>query len=283
MTPIILHEEEVAGRNNSFNLHIGAISPVQALFGTVTHDVTSPGGDIYALFEAILGRAPDAVGFEYWTAQLQKGASLNSIAQALLGSAEYTAKFGAATQGDSSFVTWLYQNALQRHPDTAGLAVWDNALQQGENRPAIAVEIALSQEALGDLAPVFQGGVFVPNQGDADVARLYYAILGRAPNASGLALWEGDHANGDSLANISTDFINSAEYAGKFGAPNNAQFVNALYEGAFGRAPDPAGDQYWITALNQGTSRGTIATDIAESPEAMSHLAPQIELGLNVS
>jgi hypothetical protein len=277
----------VASDGSSFTLVLTPIFNIpsnQSLFGTVTHDVTSPGGEIYALYQTILGRAPDALGYESWTAQLQAGTSLNTIAQDLLGSSEYTSKYGSYTQSsDSSFVTQLYENGLHRAPDPSGLAAFDAALQPSENRPAIAVDIALSPEARGDLAPVFQAGFPVPSEADSEVARLYYAILGRAPDAAGLAAWESDHAHGDSLANIATDFINSAEYTAKFGAPNNAQFVNALYEGALGRAPDPAGSQSWISALNQGTSRGTIAADIAESPEAMSHLSPQIETGFKLT
>jgi hypothetical protein len=246
--------------------------------------VVSPGGDIYALYEAILGRAPDISGYESWTAALEGGASLDTIAQGLLSSPEYTAKYGSYTQSPgSSFVSDLYENALHRAPDPDGLASFDNALQQGASRPAIAVAIALSPEAQSHLAPVFQTGVFVPNEADAAVARLYYAILDRPPDAAGLALWENDLAHGDTLANIATDFLNSAEYAANFGTPSNAQFVTALYEGALGRAPEPAGEQAWLGALNQGVSRGTVAADIAESPEAVVRLAPQIEISFKLA
>ncbi|SEC97374.1 protein of unknown function [Rhizobiales bacterium GAS191] len=256
----------------------------QNLFGMVTHDVTSPGGDIYALYETILGRAPDALGYEFWTAQLEGGAPLTLIAQDFLASPEYTLKFGPFTQSsDSSFVDQLYQNGLHRHAEPAGLTYWDTQLGNGANsRPQTAVDIALSQEAQTDLAPVFQAGVFVPSQADAEIARLFYGVLGRAPDPNGLAYWENDFAQGDSLTKIASDFLNSAEYTQSFGTPNNTQFVNALYEGALGRSPDPMGGQYWINSLDQGASRASVAVNIAESPEAMSHLSSQIEAGFKI-
>jgi hypothetical protein len=276
---------------------VTAVTPVTqqsdpALFGTITHDVTSPGGDIYALYETILGRAPDALGFESWTAQFEAGTSLTTIAQDLLSSAEYTADYGPYAQSsNSAFVTQLYEDGLHRAPDPTGLADWDQALgayngigqSDGETRPQVAVDIALSTESQNDLAPTFQAGVFVPSQSDAEIARLYYGILDRAPDAAGLATWEAAFAGGLSLSSIAQDFLSSAEYTSRFGTPSNTQFVTQLYEGALGRAPDTSGLNGWVSDLNAGVSRATVALGIAESPEAMGHLASQIETGFKVA
>jgi hypothetical protein len=271
------------GTSNAVTFTVPSLSALN-LFGTVTHDVTSPGGDIYALYETILGRAPDVLSYEYWTAQFEGGAPITSIARDFLASDEYTSKFGPYTQSsDSGFVDQLYQNGLHRHAEPNGLAYWDTQLANGANsRPQTAVDIALSQESQNDLAPVFQAGVFVPSQADAEIARLFYGVLGRAPDPNGLAYWENDFAQGDSLTKIASDFLNSAEYTQNFGTPNNTQFVNALYEGALGRSSDPMGGQYWINSLDQGASRASVAVNIAESPEAMSHLSSQIEAGFKI-
>jgi hypothetical protein len=263
----------------------------QSLFGSVTHSVTSPGGDIYALYETILGRAPDPIGYEAWVAALDNGTSLTTIAQDLLSSAEYTADYGPYAQSsNSSFVTQLYEDGLHRAPDPTGLSGWDKVLQDyqmfgksdGASRAQVAVDIALSQESQNDLAPTFQAGVFVPSQTDAQIAQLYYGILDRAPDAGGLASWEVAVAQGMPLLQVAQDFLASPEYTAKFGNPSNAQFVTALYEGALGRAPDASGEQGWLGALNGGTSRAAVALGIAESPEATSHLASQIEVGFRI-
>jgi hypothetical protein len=258
----------------------------QALFGALTHDVTSPGGEIYALYETILGRAPDALGLEWFAAALNSGTPVTDIARTLLGSSEYTTEHGPfASSSDSSFVNQLYLEALHRPAEAAGLAFWDNALENDTSRAQVAADIALSPESQNDLAPIFtsNAGVFVPSQTDAEIARLYYAVLDRAPDTSGLRTFESAFAMGTPLTSIANAFIGSAEYASDFGSPSNAQCVTALYEGALGRAPDATGEQSWVNALNQGTSRATVAIDIAESPEAASHLLPQIETGFKLA
>jgi hypothetical protein len=145
------------GTSNAVAFTLGA-PPQQNLFGQVTHDVTSPVGDIYALYDAILGRAPDAPGFSAFVAALEAGTPPVGIAQSLLASPEFTSEFGTAyTQGsDTSFVDRLYENAFHRAPDAAGLAAWDHALASGASRAEVALDIALSPEHEGDLAPVFQ-------------------------------------------------------------------------------------------------------------------------------
>jgi hypothetical protein len=125
--------------------------------------------------------------------------------------------------------------------------------------------------------------VFVPSQSDAEVARLYYGVLDRPPDASGLAFWENAISQGTSITTIATDLINSPEYTTRFGSPSDAQFVNALYEGALGRPPDPLGELGFTTALSLGVSRGSVAVAISESPEAANHLSSQIETGFKIA
>ena len=73
--------------------------------------------------------------------------------------------------------------------------------------------------------------------------------------------------------------VRAPEYQGRFGGESNTQFVTALYEGALGRAPDPAGLDSWNAMLGSGTSRAQIAVDISESPEDNTHLASAIQNG----
>ena len=64
---------------------VDVFAPAQNLFGTITHDVTSVGGNVTALYETILGRAPDALGLENWTSLLNGGASTATVAQDFIG------------------------------------------------------------------------------------------------------------------------------------------------------------------------------------------------------
>ncbi|WP_407654565.1 DUF4214 domain-containing protein [Bradyrhizobium prioriisuperbiae] len=52
------------------------------LFGTTVHDVKSPGGAVYALYDAILDRTPDPLGFEGWVSAIEHGTSLHDVTAA---------------------------------------------------------------------------------------------------------------------------------------------------------------------------------------------------------
>ena len=275
LTPVDLQQMDALGFH---------INPDQ-LFGASVFSATAPGGEIYAFYEGLLGRAPDALGFEAWTANLEAGMSLQQIAQDFLASSEFTADFGSYTStSDQTFVEDLYQTALHRSADAGGLQYWENQLQSGAlSRADVAVDIALSAEAQGDLQSAFTSGVFVPNASDAQIARLYYGLLDRAPDMGGLEYWESAALNGASLTTIAQDFFNSPEYASGHAGQSSTQFINALYEDALGRAPDPAGAQFWENQLASGVPQVAVALGIVESAEAQQHLASNIETGFKLA
>ena len=169
-----------------------------------------------------------------------------------------------AQESNASFVTQLHQDALGRTPETAGRQGWTGALADGSLTQAqVAVDIATSPEAQGDLAATFQAGVFVPDASDAAVARLYYGLLGRAPDAAGLQNWENAVAGGASLTQVAQDFILSPEFQNSSDGQLGAGYVTGLYQSALGRTTDPGGLQGWERAI------GTVAlfpAGVAEAP-----------------
>jgi hypothetical protein len=279
------------GTSNAITVTLDS-SQNRSLFGTITHDPNSPGGEIYQLYDGLLGRAPDGLGMESWTAALQAhgttpppgaGLSLEQITHAFLASPEFTHDFGSYTQlSDHDFIEDLYHTALHRDAEPQGLQGWENALAQGESREDVALGIVLSPEHQQDLQGTFNAGVFVPDPTDSAVARLYYGLLDRPPDAAGLSGWENAAAQGLPLVTIAQDFINSPEYQNLHGPQTDQQFVDALYVGSLGRPADAAGEQGWDTALSQGLPRSVVALGIAESPEAQQHLAPNIEMGFKL-
>lgn len=110
---------------------------------------------------------------------------------------------------------------------------------------------------------------FDPN--GSEIARLYYGLLDRAPDYAGLDGWK---QSGLDIQDVAKAFLASPEYAATNGNPSNGEFVNQLYEAALGRAPEVAGFDAWVGALDHGASRADIAVGIAESPEAVQHNAP---------
>src|SRR6478672_13565618 len=80
---------------------------------------------------------------------------------------------------------------VQRAGDSNGVQEWTNALNQGASRADVAIGFALSAENVAGMQTSLNAGVFVPDQNAADVARLYYGVLGRAPDSTGLSGWTG--------------------------------------------------------------------------------------------
>ena len=111
-------------------------------------------------------------------------------------------------------------------------------------------------------------GVFDPTGAAGDVARLYLAGLGRAPDVTGLLGWTAqiDDAHA-SLSAVASSFATSPEFIQDYGSLSNAAFVNQLYEAVLGRTADAAGAQDWDGLLASGASRGMVALGFAESTE----------------
>lgn len=87
----------------------------------------------------------------------------------------------------------------------------------------------------------------------AQVQQLYIAYFGRPADPIGQAYWAGviDAANG-SIAAVQAGFSASAESQALFGNKSTIDKVTAIYQNAFGRAPEPAGLSYWVAQLDSG-------------------------------
>lgn len=87
----------------------------------------------------------------------------------------------------------------------------------------------------------------------AQVQQLYIAYFGRPADPTGQKYWAKniDAANG-SIASVIAGFSASAESAALFGNKSSIDKVTAIYQNAFGRAPEPAGLAYWVAQLDSG-------------------------------
>ena len=102
---------------------------------------------LFALYEALFDRSPDAQGLQYWFGKMQSGVSLSEIAQNFIDSFEYGSK-NDATLSDIDLLRSLYLNVLEREPDPEGEHYWISAHQAGWVTWAdIAASVAQSDEA----------------------------------------------------------------------------------------------------------------------------------------
>ena len=270
-----------AGASGAFDFTLD-FSPNRSSFGTVTSDPHSFGGQVYALYDGLLGRAPDPVGLEHWAAQFAAGVSPTVLSAAFLDSPEGQARSGAADDG--AFLTQLYQATLHRAPDQIGFDHWLAELNAGTTRGAVGAGFALSPEHLGAIQPALDAGLFVGDEITSAVARIYYTVLDRAPDAIGLAHWSGLVHAGASLADQTIAFLEAPEVQGRTGAMTTAQFVDFVYQNALGRHAEQTGLDAWVYRIDHGgLNRADVTTAIGQSAEAQGHLLPFIELGWHLT
>jgi hypothetical protein len=110
--------------------------------------------------------------------------------------------------------------------------------------------------------------------------RLYQAAFNRTPDKVGLGYWINSMDQGHSLMEVAASFINSAEFAEKYGAnPSDAQYVEALYQNVLHRAPDATGYDFWLHAL-QIAPRAEVLVNFSESPENQAQVIGAIANGI---
>ncbi|MBM7046388.1 S-layer family protein [Rhizobium lusitanum] len=101
--------------------------------------------EMYRLYHAIVGRDPDTAGISDFGVAFNAGTTAVQLAAVMINSAEFTQKYG--TLDNTQFVTLLYQNALGRAPEAAGLNGWLGALSSGTSRASVAQLIADTAES----------------------------------------------------------------------------------------------------------------------------------------
>ncbi len=237
------------------------------IFGGDAIDPTTAGGSVYRLYQATLNRAPDVSGFNNWQASINSGRTLQSITSGFINSAEFQQRYGSLNA--NQFVTLLYNNVLSRAPDAGGLANWVGSLNSGASRESIVNGFSESQEFQNNTVAATTAFTTTQVYGNTygQVYRLYGATLGRAPDAGGFVSWVNSLAGGQSLQNITTGFIRSAEFQQTYGSLNNTQFVTLLYNNVLNRAPDTGGLNSWVSSLNSGASRESVVNGFSESQE----------------
>jgi hypothetical protein len=110
--------------------------------------------------------------------------------------------------------------------------------------------------------------------------RLYQAAFDRTPDKVGLGYWIDALDAGNSLQNVAYSFVNSAEFADKYGANvSDAQYLQALYQNVLHRAPDAGGFDFWMNALHIAP-RAEVLMNFSESPENQAQVIGQIANGI---
>ena len=115
-------------------------------------------GETYRLYQAALNRTPDQGGLINWIGQLDSGASIVSVANAFINSAEFVKSYGN-NLSNSALVNALYANVLHRAPDASGAAFWLAALQNSASRAEVLVNFSESAENISNVAALIAKGI----------------------------------------------------------------------------------------------------------------------------
>ena len=102
-------------------------------------------------------------------------------------------------------------------------------------------------------------GSINPTSADQFISAAYQDILGRLPDAAGLAAFTGLLNNGTPQSVIASILANSDEAL--------ANIVTPAFQKYLGRLPDAAGLQFWISQLHGGLTDSQMTADIASSNE----------------
>ena len=87
----------------------------------------------------------------------------------------------------------------------------------------------------------------------ATFVELYIAYFNRAPDAEGLNFWGTTFANGFSLEQIATLFLDQTETRETYpDTLTNLEFATQVYNNVLGRTPDQGGLEFWAGALDGG-------------------------------
>lgn len=100
----------------------------------------------------------------------------------------------------------------------------------------------------------------------AIVSAAYEQFLGRSADTDGLNYWVNQMQSGMSANAVDAAFLSSAEAFWRDGGTNSG-WIKGLYQDLLDRAPDAAGNQYWLAQLQGGASKFAVALGFAASFE----------------
>jgi hypothetical protein len=116
------------------------------------------------IYQAAFARTPDAAGLGYWIDAMDKGATLQAVADAFVNSNEFHALYGEHL-GNRTIVEKFYENVLHRAGEEGGIAWWTDTLDRHANTLADVLagfsEGAENQAAL--VGVMANGVVFTPH------------------------------------------------------------------------------------------------------------------------
>ena len=122
-------------------------------------DTSGVGGQAYRVYKAAFNRTPDLGGLGFWISGMDSGASLNSVAQGFVNSAEFKSVYGASPT-NAQIVTRFYDNVLGRAAESGGYNYWLGVLDSGNaNVAQVLASFSESSENQAAVIGVIGNGI----------------------------------------------------------------------------------------------------------------------------
>lgn len=122
------------------------VEKLQFSNGSVAVDNADGLDTLAGMYQSVLGRQADLFGFEYWADAREDGASWGAIGLRMIASSERGVRFDGDAAHDLAL---LYQALFNRAADSAGLAYWQDVMQQGVSLEQVATSMVESVEMVG--------------------------------------------------------------------------------------------------------------------------------------
>ena len=183
-----------------------------------------------------------------------------------------TVEFTAGLPGSDTNTLALAKTAegLLAHTATVGIYASETDIDPGPGvasltlTPTSHIDLRGNASNFGVIAPSSISNLFrYPDLAASAttnfVTSLYHYVLGRQPDAAGLAFWKAEITNGTSREDVVADFWNSAEHRGGQ--------VDAYYRAYLRRNSDPVGRQLHIDSFLGGMTEDQLAAKFVSSAE----------------
>jgi len=197
------------------------------------------GRTVRLVYLELLGRCPDQVGYDHWVARLDGGTSQAVFARSIARTSEAVGRV----------VDDAYETMLGRPADASGRAFWTARLQSHGRYDQLLADLGASSE--------FWSKAGSSNEGF--VTRVYDRLLGRAPDAAGLAHWTGRLDAGVSRGALIRTIANLDEPL--------RRLVGSSYEEILARAPVGAEITDGVTDLRRTGDRSGLYAQLIGTPE----------------
>lgn len=208
---------------------------------------------VNTLYTAFFDRPADIGGFNAWIDRLESGTARLDVLKGFTGSREF------ANLSESFGI----RPDLTIDPGNSAALIVGQANDSSTLRGAAGNQV-LSAESAAVRDPNSRTEI----QQSGQIFRLYGATLDRIPDATGFLGWlNALKTDAFDIERVANSFVNSPEFQNTYGALDDGQFVDLLYQNVLGRAGEAEGRAGWVANLERGDSRASVVLGFSNSGE----------------